>query len=126
MTDQPNIEAAREVFAERVALAYERTWHGFGFTQPEYSYQRALELGKQMAAMAFPYPAPPRLVVNEAALREALGDAGDMICRIALEPANDPLSEEAEAALAGWADRHPRAAKRLAELADDGVVGDGC
>jgi len=54
----PNIEAARAKFAERVALAYERTWHGYGFTEPHYTYERALELGRQLAQYAFPDNVP--------------------------------------------------------------------
>ncbi len=57
--DQPNIEEARKTFAFRVALAYERTWHGFGFDRSQYTWERAAELGARMAQVAFPDVSAP-------------------------------------------------------------------
>jgi hypothetical protein len=59
MSFTPDMQAAREAFAKRVAAAYRTTWAGYGYVGPEFSEERAIELGKQMATNAFPYCVQP-------------------------------------------------------------------
>jgi hypothetical protein len=56
MSFVPNLEAARKRFIERVANAYELTWHGYGYVGPDYTYAKAVELATAQANAAFPLP----------------------------------------------------------------------
>jgi len=63
MTHAPNIEQARKRFVSRIAYAYFQTWISFGFTGPEFSYERAQKIAQDLANEAFPAPQP--LILSE-------------------------------------------------------------
>lgn len=75
MTYEPNLEAARDSFAQRVTQAYIKTWQAYGFVGEEFSEEAAKLLGTQLAKHAFPLTAAPvilQLDVDTAGIREAL------------------------------------------------------
>lgn len=66
MPFQPNIEAARARFVERIANAYFQTWASFGFAGPEFTFERAQMLGERLAQHGFPLPSAPMVMETSA------------------------------------------------------------
>lgn len=107
MSNEPQIEAGRERFKERVALALEVTWQGYGFAGPDFTPERAGEMAEAIAECFPLMPRLPVLTIDEDALREALKDYSPLIGQMTFRPNSVVVTY-------GYGGRSE----------DDGVVGD--